>query len=156
MFSVKRISLLQFLVQQGNKLVRLKLDPRDMDMFSIMEKITRARVKDCFADEETVYFVVARGEMGKALGKGGVNVKKVQERIKKKIKVIEFNDHLPTFVKNIIHPVKVEEILTDEKSIKIKSPNKKTKSLLIGRGGKNLKLLNRAIQRFYDKEVIIE
>ena len=34
---------------------------------SLMERIARVRVKDCFKDNETIYFVVATGEMGKAL-----------------------------------------------------------------------------------------
>jgi N utilization substance protein A len=121
-----------------------------------MERITRARVKDCFKDDETIYFVVGRGEMGKALGKGGSNIKKVQQEMGKKIKVIEYNDHLVTFVKNVIAPVEVEEITVEDNVVLIKDSRRKTKSLLIGRNGKNLNLIKRAVRRFFNAEVKIE
>jgi len=123
-----------------------------------MERITRVRVKDCFKDDddETIYFIVHRGEMGKALGKGGVNVKKVQQILDKKIRVIEYNDDLAAFVRNVIYPVEVEEVKVDENTVIIKDSRKKTKSLLIGRESRNLNILKRAVRRFFNVEVKVE
>jgi transcription termination/antitermination protein NusA len=136
---------------------RLKLDADILGLGNVMERITRARVKDCFKDEDTVYFIVGAGELGKAVGKGGSNIKKVQQELGKKIKVIEYRNSLAGFVKNVIFPLKVEEIVEEEGKVKIKERNKKTKSLLIGREGKNLKLINRAVKRFFNiNEVIVE
>ena len=59
------------------------------------------------------------------------------------------------FVKKLIYPLQAETVAEEDGAIFIKDSNKKTKSLLIGRGGKNLKLLNRAVQRFFSKEVKI-
>ncbi len=129
------------------------LDQEAFGLSSLMEKIARVRVKDCFKDEEIIYFVVAPGELGKAIGKGAVNIKRVQEELGKRIKVVEYNDDMVTFIKNIIYPAKVEEIVEENNVIFIKDSSKKTKSLLIGRGGKNLKLINRAVKRFFNKEV---
>ena len=135
---------------------RLKLDTDTLGLGTIMERITRTRVKDCFKEEDTVYFVVGSGELGKAVGKGGSNIKKVQEELGKKIKVIEFRSNIADFVKNVIYPLKVEQVIEEEGIVKIKESSKKTKSLLIGRGGKNLKLINRAVKRFFNvSEVIV-
>ena len=135
---------------------RLKLDTDTLGLGTVMERITRTRVKDCFKEEDTVYFVVGSGELGKAVGKGGSNIKKVQEELGKKIKVIEFRSNVTDFVKNIIYPLKVEQVVEEEGIVKIKESSKKTKSLLIGRGGKNLKLINRAVKRFFNvSEVIV-
>ncbi len=136
---------------------RLKLDTDTLGLGAIMERITRARVKDCFKEDETVYFVVGSGELGKAVGKGGSSIKKVQEELGKKIKVIEYQSNIADFVKNVIFPLKVEQITEEEGIVKIKESSKKTKSLLIGRSGKNLKLINRAVKRFFNvSEVIVE
>ncbi len=129
------------------------LDQEAFGLSSLMEKITHARVKDCFKDEEIIYFVVAPGELGKAIGKGAINIRRMQEELGKRIKVIEYNDEILNFIKNIIYPAKVEEIVEENSVIFIKDSSKKTKSLLIGRGGKNLKLINRAVKRFFNKEV---
>ena len=136
---------------------RLKLDTDSLGLGAIMERITRARVKDCFKEDDIIYFIVASGELGKAVGKGGSSIRKVQEELGKKIKVIEFRNNLAAFVKNVIFPLKVEEIIEEEGIVKIKERSKKTKSLLIGRDGKNLKLINRAVKRFFNvNEVIVE
>jgi transcription termination/antitermination protein NusA len=136
---------------------RLKLDTDILGLGAVMEKITRARVKDCFKEDETIYFIVGSGELGKAVGKGGASIKKVQEELGKKIKVIEFRSNLSDFVRNVIFPHKVEKVIEEEGIVKIKESNKKTKSLLIGRDGKNLKLINRAVKRFFNvNEVIVE
>tara|TARA_Y100000310_G_scaffold146340_1_gene145648 strand:+ start:59 stop:484 length:426 start_codon:yes stop_codon:yes gene_type:complete len=133
-------------------MVRLKLDLETTGYSSIVERMTGARVKDCFRDDtdETIYFVVSFGHLGKALGKGGGNIKRIQERLGKRIKIIEYRNTVVGFVKNVIYPLKVESIEQKDGVIIIRDNNKKTKSLLIGRQGKNLKLLNRAVKRFFN------
>ncbi len=134
-------------------MVRLKLDQDSLGLSSLMERITGARVKDCFQDEETIYFVVSPGEMGKAIGKGGSNIRRVQQEFHKKIKVVEFNADPVVFIQHFIYPLSVEEISVEDNFFVIKDTSKKTKSLLIGRDSRNLKQLNRAVQRFFNKEV---
>jgi transcription termination/antitermination protein NusA len=133
-------------------MTRLKLDQDILGLSSLMERATGVRVKDCFRDEndEAVYFIVGVGQIGKALGKGGINIKSIQQKLGKRIKVIEYRDNVCSFTKNVIYPAKVEEIVEENGDILIKDSNKKTKSLLIGRGGKNLKLINRAVKRFFN------
>ena len=129
----------------------------DQEMFglsSLMERLTGTRVKDCFRDDEgSIYFVVEKGFLGKAVGKGGVNIKKAEKKFGKKIRVIEYRDNAVDFVKNIIYPIKVEDITEEKDAVMIKDSNRKTKSAIIGRGGKRLQLINRAVKRFFNKEV---
>ncbi len=134
-------------------MVRLKLDQDALGLSSLMEKITKALVKDCFQDEDTIYFIVSPGEMGKAIGKGGSNIRRVQQEFHKKVKVVEFNEDPVVFIQHFIYPLSVEEITMEDGFFVVKDPSKKTKSLLIGRESRNLKQLNRAVQRFFSKEV---
>lgn len=124
-----------------------------LGLSSIIENRTQARIKDIFKDEETIYVIVAPGEMGKILGKGGESIKRLQQQFNRRIKAIEYNDSVLIFVRNIIYPITVEEIVQEGLIVYIKDPQKKTKSLLIGRNGRNLKLINRAVRRFFDVEV---
>ncbi|MEW5896092.1 MAG: NusA-like transcription termination signal-binding factor [Nanoarchaeota archaeon] len=132
---------------------RLILDQEAFALSSIMERITGAHVKDCFKDEETIYFVVRVGELGRAIGKGGINIRRVQNELGKRVKIIEYRDNAVDFVRNVIYPASVEEIVEENNGIVIKDSSRKTKSILIGRGGKNLKMINRAVSRFFNKEV---
>ena len=131
-------------------MARVKLDQQLLGLSTIFERLSKARVKDCFQFEDTIYFVVATGEMGKAVGKGGVTIKRISQELGKKIRVIEFRDNVASFVRNIIYPLKVEEIVEENSEILIRDSSKKIKSQLIGRDGKNLVLLNRAVKRFFN------
>ncbi len=133
--------------------MRVKLDQESVGWSSLLERRTGAQVKDCFQDEETIYFIVGTGEIGKAIGTGGVHVHQLQQELRKKIKVIEYHELPSQFVRNVIYPSRVEEVVDEGDYLLLKDPHKKTKGLLIGRGGKNLKLINRAVQRFFNKEV---
>ncbi len=137
-------------------MVRLKLDPESGGLSSLFERITGARVKDCFQDDYMVYFVVMPGDLGRAIGREGSNLHKVQAQLGKRVKVVEFRDEVCSFVRNIIHPIKVQEIVEEGEMVVIKDGNYQSKSLIIGREGKNLKIINRAVQRFFGKSVVVK
>ena len=132
---------------------RITLDPELFGLYSIIEEKTQALVKDIFREDDIIYVIVAPGEMGKILGKGGQTIQNLQQHLGKKVKAIEYNESVLQFIKNIIFPLQVEEVVQEENLILIKDSQKKTKSLLIGRNGRNLKLINRAVKRFFNLEV---
>ena len=127
-----------------------------MGLGSLLERIAKVRVKDCFQFNDVVYFIVSPGETGKALGKDNRNIKRIQDQLQKRVRIIEFRSNVEEFVKRVIYPLRPEKIKEVEKDVIIEDPSKKTKSLLIGRDGKNLQLINRAVKRFFDVEVKVE
>ncbi|MBS3169857.1 NusA-like transcription termination signal-binding factor [Candidatus Woesearchaeota archaeon] len=132
------------------------LDQETLGLSLVFERLTNARVVDCFQDKEVLYFVVAQGEMGKALGKGAVHLRRAEQEFGKRVKLIEHADDLVSFVRNVVYPLRVEEIIPGESVVTLKDTNKKTKSLLIGREGKNLQLIKRAVKRFFNVDVRVE
>ena len=132
---------------------RLKLDQDTLGLSTVLERMTHARVKDCFREGEMIYCIIAPGDVGKAIGKQGSTIKKVQEELGKPIKIIEFNENVIDFVRNVIAPLTVAEIIEENGIIILKDTNKKTKSLLIGRESRNLGVINRAVKRFFNVEV---
>ena len=139
-----------------HKLARIKLDSEVLGLGLILERIARVRVKDVFKEDDVIYFIVGVGQIGKAIGKGAENIKKLSTRFNKKIKIIEFSPKPEVFVKNVVYPAKPREIVVEGEYIIIKDQSKSTKSMIIGRGGKNLALINRAVRRFFSFEVKVE
>ena len=135
---------------------RLKLDQEVLGLCSIVERVTHARVIDGFNENEMYYFVVATGEIGKAIGERGINEQRLQQEFGKRVRMIEYNDNVAQFVKNVIYPLKVERIEVKEKEVILSDSNKKTKSLLIGRESKNLDMINRAVKRFFAVDVKVQ
>lgn len=129
------------------------LDQEAMGLSALFERMTHAKVIDCFQDEDILFFVVAAGEMGKALGKGAVNLRRAQQEFGRRVKIIEHQDNLVDYVQKVIYPLRVEEILVEDNCVILKDSNKKTKGLLIGREGRNLQMLKRAVKRFFNVDV---
>ncbi|MFH0701823.1 MAG: NusA-like transcription termination signal-binding factor [Candidatus Woesearchaeota archaeon] len=136
--------------------VRLKLDQDTLALSGILERLAKVRVKDSFRDEsnEWIYFVVETGDLGKAIGKGGANIHTLQQELNKRVRIVEYRAEVANFIRGFIYPAEVAEISQEGTTVVIKDENRKTKSLLIGRDGKNLKLLNRAVKRFFNIEEV--
>ena len=123
-----------------------------LKIMSLFEKITRTRIKDCFIDNnDLMTFVVPDFQIGKAVGKNAVNVKKLENLLKRKIKIVAFNPSVVQFVKNLIYPVKAK---VDEQNniITIKANDTKSRAFLIGRNKINLKN-NLKITKKYFKQI---
>lgn len=120
------------------------------------ENLTRVGVKDCFLDKnDNLVFVVGFGKAGMAIGRKGDNIKRLGNMLKKKIKVIEFNDNPIKFVANIIQPLKAE-ITEEDKIIIVKAETMQDKAKLIGRDRQNLKALQILVSKYFDYEVRVE
>ena len=130
-------------------MARLRIDQETLSLTKVLENLSGARVKDCFQSDELIYFIVAKGDLGKAIGKNGDTVKLIKQKVNKNIKIIEFDEEETLFVKRMVDPIQIENIQKEGNTIFIRDNNKKTKSLLIGRGGRKLQVLNRALQRVF-------
>ncbi len=135
-------------------MTKIKYDINLIKFISLFETLTRAKVKDCIYSEQLI-FVVKPGEIAKAIGKKAVNIKKIENILKRKIKIVEFNDDVVIFVKNLIAPLKAEKITKEDNVITISDVNNQTKAKLIGRESKNLKEYKKIVSRYFDIENIV-
>jgi N utilization substance protein A len=130
--------------------MKIKYDINLMKFISLFESITRAEVKDCFEIGERLVFVVKEGNIGKALGKGGSNVRRLEGMLKRKLRVIEFNSNLLRFIQNIIYPSKVKDIVEEDNIVTITPPDSETRGYLIGRGAVNLNATKDIVKRYFE------
>lgn len=99
----------------GNK---IKLSIEDIGFITTFENVTKTNVKDCLIDKDKnkAVFIVAEGQAGMAIGKGGINIKRLENKLKKKIEVLEFSSDPLKFISNLIRPLKLKEGYISEKS----------------------------------------
>ncbi len=137
----------------------IKYDMEILQYMPFFERLTKAKLRDCFEDSNGfLVFIVEEGQIGKALGKKGITVKKLKEKIpNKKIKVVEYSNDLIKFIKNLILPYKVESIIQDGDTIILKSDDTSVKGLLIGKNGRNLRNYENIVNRYFKiKEIKVE
>ena len=130
--------------------MKIKYDINLMKFMSLFESLTHAKLKDCFDVNKTLVFVVEEGEIGKAIGKRAVNVKKIESMINKKIRIVEFNADLLEFVKRVVYPSQLNDLRNEDGVVMMSAVDSTTRGLLIGRSAQNLRFFESIIKRFFD------
>ena len=135
--------------------MKLVYDEKSMKYIILFENFTKVKVKDAYLREEGIWFVIKEGGLFKAVGKSGIKVKKLESMVKKKIKVIEFNDDICKFSVNLMYPVKPKNVEFNDGNLEIFVEDSKSKGLLIGRERKNLKGLKEVLSRYFEVNNIL-
>ncbi len=128
-----------------------KIDQDTISLINLFESKTRARVKKFFEFNEILVFIVDEGHGSKAVGKKGANVKLLNNLLKKKIKIIEFNTDPVKFIKGFIYPIVAEDISIEDGVVAIKAGSVREKGILIGRESKNLNKLKELVKAYFSE-----
>ena len=130
--------------------MKTKYDVELLKTMALFENMTGAKLKDCFVNKERLIFVIEQGDMGKALGKHKGNIQRIEESLNRKIKIIEFNPDVLTFVRNLMFPLRILEMGQDEGIITVKGPDAKTKGLMIGARAQNLRNYEEIVRKYFE------
>jgi N utilization substance protein A len=125
-----------------------------MQYITFFEGLTKARVKDCLDLEEKIVFVVNKGQLGLAIGKNSVNLKKLKFVLKKNIDIIEYSDDVAIFIKNIFHNYTVLDVVIENKNATV-VVEPKDKGKAIGKNGRNLRAAREIAHRHYDIQSMV-
>ncbi|MBI2660615.1 NusA-like transcription termination signal-binding factor [Candidatus Woesearchaeota archaeon] len=132
---------------------RMKLDSESMKLMAFFESNTGAKVKDCIPNDKLI-FIIEENEMGKAIGKNGANIKKMERLLKKKIKLAEFSNDALQFVRNLCYPAEISDAKLVEDIITIHGKDTSTRAMLIGRERRNINNLAEIVRRYFNVKEI--
>ena len=133
-----------------DKMQKIKYDNTLLKLMSFFETITKAKLKDCFVDQnDLLVFVVEPAQFGLAVGRQGANAKRIEAELKRKIKIVEFSDDLVAFVAGLIQPSKAREIKSEGGTVTITPDSSETRGYIIGRAGRNLRNYESIIRRYF-------
>ena len=132
---------------------RIKYDSDSMKLITLFESMTGAKLKDCIADGKLI-FIIEEGQMGRAIGRNGSNIKRVENAFKKKIKLVEFSGNPLQFIRNMIHPIIASDITEENGTITIHGRDTSARAALIGRERQNINQVSDIARRYFDiKEI---
>ena len=120
---------------------------------ALFESMTGAKVKDCILDERLM-LIIEENEMGKAIGKNGANIKKLERLMKKKVRLVEFSNDLNKFIKNLAYPVEILDFQNENGTITLFCKDTNTRAMLIGRERQNINHIKGVVQRYFDVKEI--
>lgn len=127
---------------------------------SLFQNTTGATARDCVLDPkaERIIFVVNRGEMGLAIGKGGSNIKNVQQIVGKEIELVEWSEDLKQFISNALNPKMISEVrIVDRpdgsKTVTVVVDQRK-KGAILGKAGRNAEKARMLAKRYFNVDTI--
>jgi len=142
----------------------IKFQREEMELIRLFDSITGAVTLDCVIlpdgeDTERVIFMVNRQDLGKAVGKNGINVKKLKEKLSKTIEIIAYSDDLKRFVGYLLYPAKITQIIeqkrNDNKKVLQVTVRQEDKGLAIGKNGRNIEKANVLLRRHHDIDMLV-
>ena len=104
-----------------------------MRYINLFERVSRITTNMCFVYNNTLFFVVPKELVSRAIGRDAENVKKMGEILRKKIKVIATQENIDKFIASIIEPYEFMRVDVKDGSVSI-TANKQNKAGIIGRG----------------------
>ena len=134
-----------------------KLSMEDIQLLNMLEKTTGARATDVVLSESSVIFVVEKGNLGKAIGKGGSNIHKVSAMLGKPVDIVEMADNVKDFITNALVPAVIKSMDEDSstgKDIVTVNVDPKTKGLAIGKNGEKIKRTRLLAKRYFSVDEV--
>jgi len=134
----------------------IKLTSEELKLIALFQKITRASARDVIDDERMnrLIFVVNEGKMGLAIGKGGSNIKNLQNILKKDIELVEYAPEPEAFLKKILN---AKFILSVEFSERLDGTiqaevtvNAEKKGVVVGREGRHAQKARLLAKRYFN------
>ena len=108
-----------------------KIDLKIIGYINTFEKITKIHPIEFKENKNQFVFIVKESQAKKAVGKGGINIKKLSNLFNKRIKVVEYSTDPEKFFLNLIHPIIVETMELVENNLLIRPDSIEDKSRVL-------------------------
>ncbi len=130
------------------------IDMQDLRYLNLFSKVTRISTKYCFMYNNVVVFAVPKALISKALGKDVINLKKISNVLKKRVKVVAIPEGIKDarkLIEAIVSPVTFKDLEITENEI-ILNAGPQNKAALIGRNKRRLMEMQEIVKDFFHKE----
>jgi N utilization substance protein A len=118
------------------------------------EDVTGAPARDCLVEDDgdRLVFLVAPGEMARAIGPDGETVHRLEEELDAKVRLVEDADDPATFVANALAPAVVHHVTISQNDTTVAyvEVDDQDKGVAIGSNGRNIEAARALAERHFD------
>lgn len=139
----------------------IRLTDEELRYAALFEKITGITPRDVVIDPtyNRIIFVVDKNFAPLAVGKGGINIKKLKELIGRDVEVVEIGDTPEELIRNSLYPARVLAIkitkLPNSGRIAIATVHPDDKAIAIGKQGRNINRAKLLAKRYFDIDKVV-
>jgi len=134
------------------------IDMTAMRYINLLDKIARVKTRKCFVHNNVIFFAVNREEVSKAIGPSAINIKRIQDQIGKKVKIIredEGTHDIKRFIDDVVSPIRPKTVEVKDGGVIIAAGNNQNKASLIGRNKRRFLELKKIIHDTYNLDLKI-
>ena len=144
-----------------NMTEKIKLTSDELRLMSLFQNVTAAVARDCIVDEkmDRVIFIVNKGQMGLAIGKGGATIRQLQNVVARKVELVEFSDDPSEFLSNVLNSDMINEIKINNRfdgtkqAVVVVDSNKK--GVVVGKEGRNAEKARLLAKRYFQISTVM-
>ena len=135
---------------------KIKLTSEELGLMSLFQSISGATARDCLIDSknERVMFIINKGEMGLAIGKGGSSIKNIEKLVGKPVELIEHSSDPKEFIRNSLNSKFVADVRITNKldgtKMAVVVVDERRKGVVVGRNGKNAEKARLLARRYFE------
>jgi len=138
--------------------VTITLSDEARQYIGAFEEATDAAAVDCVVDDanDRVVYVVATGDMPKAIGRGGKRVQRLEERLGRDVELVEDAPTAAGFVANALGPAAVYNVTISENrdTVAYAEVAREDRGVAIGSEGRNIQMAKLLAERHFDVDDI--
>ena len=134
------------------------INMQTMRYINLLDRESRVKTSKCFVYNNTIYFAVPPEKISKAIGPNANNIRRLQEQIGKKIRIIKKvgnKEDAGKFVQEIVAPVRFKSVDINDNVVIITAGSNQSKASLIGRDKRRLLELSKILKDLFDFDLKI-
>ncbi len=124
------------------------IDMKLMRYINLLDRASHVKTRRCFVYNNVIVFAVPHALVSQAIGPGAINVRRIQEQLGKRVKIISEPrgmEDAPNFVREIVSPVRFKSLELKD-GFFILNAGSSSKAALIGRNKRRLEELDEILK----------
>ena len=133
------------------------IDQQAMRYLNLLDKITHVKTNRCFNYNNMLIFAVPAQLVSKAIGSNAVHVKEIQNRLNKRVRIINQPNGITEadqFIKDIVAPVSFKSLEIKDRVVII-TAGPQSKAALFGRNKRRYEELKQIIEDTFNHSLKI-
>ncbi len=130
-----------------------KLTMEDIQFLNLLERITGAKANDVILEGDGIIFAVPDSEFGRAVGKHGANIERLQRAFNKQVEIVKSPSTKEQFFGSLLHPAVVKDLIEKDEAGRMALEilvDLQDRGLAIGRNGEKIKRAKLLGKRYFD------
>lgn len=133
------------------------IDLQTIRYINLLDNESRVKTRKCFVYNNTIIFAVPKMLVSRAIGPNAVNIRRIQEKLGKRIRVIRESEGIADaedFVQSVVAPVRFKSFEL-QNEIFVLTAGSESKAALIGRNRRRFEELRQIVKDTFGKDMKI-